>query len=70
MYDGHACYSCFKLGRMVKDCPNRKSQEQGKERVQPNGPNEKAQGGNDSSYSSLGVQGKAPLVKSHVRSLN
>ena len=27
-------------------------------------------GGNDSSHSSLGVQGKAPLVKSRMRTLN
>ena len=27
---------------MMKDCPNRRSQEQGKERVQPNGPREEA----------------------------
>ena len=27
---------------MVKDCPNMRSQEQGKDRVQPNGPSEEA----------------------------
>ena len=40
--DSNACYSCGKLGHMMKDCPNRRSQEQGKERVQPNGPSEEA----------------------------
>ena len=40
--DSHACYSCGKPGHMMKDCPNRRSQEQGKERVQPNGPSEEA----------------------------
>ena len=29
-------------GHMVKDCPIRRSQEQGKERVQSNGPSEEA----------------------------
>ena len=27
---------------MVKDCPNRRSKEQGKDRAQPNGPSEEA----------------------------
>ena len=40
--DSNACYSCGNLGHMIKDCPNRRSQEQGKERVQPNGPSEEA----------------------------
>ena len=43
MMDTNASYSCGKSGHMVKDCPNRRSQEQGKERVQPNGPSEEAQ---------------------------
>ena len=36
----NACYSCGKLGHMVKDYPNRRSQDQGKERVQPIGVSE------------------------------
>ena len=40
--DSNACYSCGKLGHVMKDCPNRRSEEQGKERVQPNGPSEEA----------------------------
>ena len=31
--DSNACYSCGKPGHMMKDSPNRRSQEQGKERV-------------------------------------
>ena len=42
MIDSKACYSYGKPGHMMKDCPNRRSQEQGKERVQPNGPSEEA----------------------------
>ena len=38
----NACYSCGKPGHMVKDCPIRRSQEQGKERFQSNGPSEEA----------------------------
>ena len=38
----NACYSCGKPNHMVKDCLNRRSQKQGNERVQPNGPSEKA----------------------------
>ena len=38
----NACYSCGKPGHMVKDCPIRRSQEQRKERVQSNVPNEEA----------------------------
>ena len=38
----NACYSCGKPGHMVKDCLIRRSQEQGNERVQPNGPSEEA----------------------------
>ena len=40
--DSNACYYCGKPGHMMKDCPNRRSQEQGKERVQPNGQSEEA----------------------------
>ena len=40
MMDTNTCYSCGKLGHMVKDCPNMRSQEQGKERDQTNGPSE------------------------------
>ena len=42
MNDTNDCYSCGKLGHMMKDCPNRRSQEQWKERVQPNCPSEEA----------------------------
>ena len=42
MMGTNTCYSCGKSGHMVKDCANRRSQEQEKERVQPNGPSEKA----------------------------
>ena len=38
----NTCYSCGKPSHMVKDCPIRRSQEQGKERVQSNGPSEEA----------------------------
>ncbi|XP_069144445.1 uncharacterized protein [Solanum lycopersicum] len=37
---GNACYSCGKPGNMVKDCPTRRIQQQGKERVESNGPSE------------------------------
>ena len=40
MRGSNACSICSKPGHMVKDCPNRRSQEQGNERVQPNGPSE------------------------------
>ena len=43
MMGTNACYSCGKHSHMVKHCPNRISQEQGKERAQPNGPSEDAQ---------------------------
>ena len=42
MMDSNACYSCGKPGHMMKGCPNRRIQEQGKERFQPNVPSEKA----------------------------
>ena len=42
MMGTNACFSCGKLGHTVKDCPIRRSQEQGKERVQSNGPSEEA----------------------------
>ena len=42
MLNSNACYSFGKPGHMVKDCLNRRSQEQGKGRVQPNGPSEEA----------------------------
>ena len=38
----NACYSIGKPAHMVMDCPNRRSQEQGKWRVQPYGPSEEA----------------------------
>ena len=37
MMGTNACYSCGKPGHMMKDFPIRRSQEQGKERVQSNG---------------------------------
>ena len=40
MMSFNAFYSCGKLCHMMKDCPNRRSQEKVKERVQPNGPSE------------------------------
>ncbi|XP_069144466.1 uncharacterized protein [Solanum lycopersicum] len=36
------CRNCVRPAHMVKDCPNRRSQEQGKERFQPNCPSEEA----------------------------
>ena len=42
MMGTNACYYCGKPGHMVKDCPSRRSQEQGKERVQPNSLSEEA----------------------------
>ena len=40
MMGNNACYSFGEPGHIVKDCPNRRIQKQGKERVQPNGPSE------------------------------
>ena len=37
MIESNACYICGKPGHMVKDCTNKRSKEQGKERVQSNG---------------------------------
>ena len=42
MMDSNSCYSCGKPSHMIKGCMTRRSQEQGKERVQPNGPSEEA----------------------------
>ena len=42
MIGTNTCYKCGKSGHMVKDCLNRRSQEKGKKRVQPNGPSEEA----------------------------
>ena len=42
MFGTNACYSCGKPGHVVKDCSNRRSQEKGKDKVQPNSPNEEA----------------------------
>ena len=70
MMGNNACYSCGKLGHMVKDFPNRRSQEQEKERVQPNGQSEHAPRSQQFFALNLVVQGKAPPVKSRVRSIN
>ena len=70
MMGNNACYSCGKLGHMVKDFPNRRSQEQGKERSQLIGPSEKAQKRKRFFALKSRVQGKAPLLKSRVSSLN
>ena len=42
MMESNACYICGKLGHMMKDCLNMRSQEEGKERVKPYGPCEEA----------------------------
>ena len=42
MRGSNDCLICRELGHIVKNCTNRRSQEQGKERVQPNGPSEEA----------------------------
>ena len=42
MMDSNACYTSGKLGHMLRDCPNRRNQEQGKGTFQPNGPSEEA----------------------------
>ena len=42
MMGSNAYYSSGKLGHMIKDYPNRRSLEQGKERVQPNVPSDEA----------------------------
>ena len=42
MMDPKTCYSCCKPGYMIKNCPNKRLQEQVKEIVQPNGPREEA----------------------------
>ena len=42
MIESNACYIYGKPGHMVKDCTNKRSKEQGKERVQSNGPREEA----------------------------
>ena len=66
MIDSSACYSCSKPGHMMKGCPNRRIQEQGKERFQPNVPSEKAPRSQRFFILKCGVQGKALLVKSRV----
>ena len=38
----NACYTCRKLGHMMKDCLYMRGQEKGKEKVQPNGSSEEA----------------------------
>ena len=36
----NACYSCSKLGHMMKDCPYMRGQKKGKEKIQSNCPSE------------------------------
>ena len=68
--DYNACYGCGKPGHMMKYCMNRRSQEQCKERVQPNGPSEEAPRRQKFFSLKSSMQGKEPLVKSQVCSLN
>ena len=70
MVDSYTYYSCGEPGHMVKDFPNRRSQEQGKERSQLIGPSEKAQKRKRFFALKSRVQGKALLVMSRVSSLN
>ncbi|XP_069154371.1 uncharacterized protein [Solanum lycopersicum] len=42
MMGSNACYSCGKQGHMMKDCSNKRGQENKKEKVQPNSPSEEA----------------------------
>ena len=70
MRGSNACYICSKSGHIVKHCTNRRSQEQGRREYTIMVQVKRFQGGNDSSHSSLGVQGKSPLVKSRVCNLN
>ena len=55
MRGSKACYSCSKLGHIMKDCSYIRDREKGKEKFQSNGPSAGFQGGNNSSNSSLGV---------------
>ena len=66
MMGSNACYSCDKSSHKMKDCPNRRSQEKGKEKVQPIGPSEEAPRRQRFFALSLGVQGKALFVMSRV----
>ena len=70
LMDSNAFYSCGKPGQTMKDCPNRRSQEQGKKRTQPNGPIEEAPRRKLFFALKSRGAGKAPRVKSRVRSLN
>ena len=66
MMGTNVCYSCGKLGHMVKDCLNRKIQEQGSREFSIIVQVKRLQGGTNSSHSSLEVQGMTPIVKSRV----
>ena len=70
MMDINACYSCGKPGHIVKYCLNRRIKNKGWRYFNLIFHVKRLQGGNDYSHSSLGVQGKAHLVKSRVCSLN
>ena len=70
MRGSNTCLICRKPGHMVRDCPNRRSQEQGKKRTQPNGPIEEAPRRKLFFALKSRGAGKAPRVKSRVRSLN
>ena len=70
MMDTNSCYNCDKLGHMMKDCSNRRSQEQGKERVQSNGPSEEAHWRQQFFALKSRGAGKTSLLKCRMRSLN
>ena len=70
MMGSNACYSCRKPGDMMQDCPNRKVQEKGKEKVQPNCPSEEAPRRQQIFALKSRVQGKALMVMSRVCRLN
>ena len=66
MMGTNACYSCGESGHMVKDFPIRRSQEQGRREFSLMFQVKRLEGGNDSSNSSLEVQGKAEFRVSRL----